>query len=290
MSDVLWKKQSRACRRRGFTLVELLVVIGIIALLISILLPSLGAARERARVVKCLANLQQLGVAAVTYSAQNKNSLLPLAYYQDLGDPSGKNWSDTWATLLVAGGFLSYPTGLSETDTPSFDSVFRCPSGIMEASSLTTVGGVPTSRTDARGAMAYTHKSLWAQPGLIVFSWYGINGSTNQASTETVPTRMIRNSTGMRRVTEIRRASDTVFLFDGMWGANLFNNANRINARHSNNKFTNVAFHDGHAETFATETLPGGIGDANSGVGASTLFSAAHLRANFPHPIWRLDQ
>ena len=67
--------------RKAFTLIELLVVISIIALLIAILLPALGAARETARLNQCLANQKQIVTASIAFATdEKKGRLIPARF------------------------------------------------------------------------------------------------------------------------------------------------------------------------------------------------------------------
>lgn len=125
---------NRSNQHRGFTLVELLVVIGIIALLISILLPALNKARESAKAVQCASNMRQVGLAFIMYAGEYKGWLPPAmsSAYRDNGlMPNGTD-ATTWVDLLINTKLLVVKEGkYTNSGNPWIDKyniqVLQCP-------------------------------------------------------------------------------------------------------------------------------------------------------------------
>lgn len=167
-------------RGAGFTLVELLVVIGIIALLISILLPSLAKARQKAVSIACQSNLRQLGQYFTLYADANKQTLPPEGGPDPYvpGEPAG-HWfqllgQSMGITINVQGSYVTNPTivgsGTSADYTAVADftlprlGVWRCPANTDQA----RVCGGSTSWALPAGVPMDTWASYMPNGG----SWY----------------------------------------------------------------------------------------------------------------------
>jgi prepilin-type N-terminal cleavage/methylation domain-containing protein/prepilin-type processing-associated H-X9-DG protein len=297
--------------RNGFTLVELLVVIGIIAVLISILLPALSRARQGALTAQCLSNLRQIGMACTQYSNDNRGATIPCAF-------SGAYW----ANLLVDYNYVKVPTSDSttyKTNGPQYyQNIFFCPAA--ETNSLWIVGvglgsntTTPESRTSALGDEAY-REGPGPQTGTYVDFTYGCNAEPSSSgdrggenvtdpSTQGCPMHFQAAGDPWLKMNSVHRAADMVMMYDGLI-YNLYENGCRLSARHNGHKYTNILFFDGHVQSIATDMLPGtstlGQGGAStqndpitglpilsysppSGGGASNL-------AHYPWPLWYLEQ
>lgn len=212
----------RGTLERGFTLVELLVVIGIIALLISILLPSLGRARESANTIKCSSNLRSIGQGFAAYAAENRG-YLPAAY-ENTGwriangvqtPTNGVAGYTHWSYFIYGTG--STPAGAFEC--PSFDQGGLPPTtperGGWNAGQLAesiNVGGTvngnnysPVSMTDGTGA------SVNVVPDLqVARTAYTVNEAVSGRNKHEAPVSVTRKYLTALPVSKVKASATTI--------------------------------------------------------------------------------
>ncbi|HEX8913801.1 MAG TPA: type II secretion system protein [Humisphaera sp.] len=241
----------RGDSRAAFTLVELLVVIGIIALLMSILLPTLGRVREQAAAVSCASNMRQWGVAFHVYADANQGRLPIDGNDGTAAAPIGR-WDDQglWVNALppLVGsrpyGELTDPaTGTGNPPGPNEKSLFGCPAvdTVAGQSSDTIVGGQYFQLTGQSPTGAASVRPT--------FLCYVFNSKLLSSAAPVLKLTQLRDSTSWVLMVEKRMVPGELPTTDANYSATLARakaDRKRLANRHQNKKGGYLLFADGH--------------------------------------------
>lgn len=246
-------------RKAAFTLVELLVVIGIIALLIAILMPVLGRAREASNRVKCAANLHNLGIA-VTQFANDHKSYFPMAY--QMPDPAFPyrfpNVQSADDTLYAANTNKWKTHGIPVSVWEKYgmnQESWRCPSAFYDdVKLLTAADGVPPE---------WGAGILWTHYMYIAGITNANRGKSSQNWGLSIPAVSLHERDGSQRIV----AADMVYYAGAGTKWDKTNPRYMINHQRKdmpNAAAQNVLYGDGHVATLGLEKYPTALNTSNN--------------------------
>ena len=221
----------RVTRGRGFSLIEMLIVISVIAILLAILLPSMRSARAQARMVVCASNTSEIGRAAAAYSADFGGWLCgspgtsgSVMYYRTSEpEPEDENF-DTDAVQIwdyagpLAGGYMnmSLPANRAERFGRVVEGVFSCPSNRFKADPFPNAGGsferqVMVSYNTFRNFLMWSRTMVDRDPSR---SWGG-KAPHPEASFDRIGGRTLQPRNYVPHIDRITNPAGKVYLADG---------------------------------------------------------------------------